>query len=101
MYFIKINYLDLYGLLKWLNFNYKPKEWALYTRYKNSKLSCFLIHKLKEYDSLPLLVNVVENPYDILKRILEIINYKDHNWSILGDFKKVIIDNHNCLLNNV
>ena len=83
---------NINGLFRWLNFIYEPTEWLLYIRFRNSKLKCFLIHKPKEYKSLPfLLSNEVKDPYQILKNILEIVNYKQHNWSLYGDFKKVII----------
>lgn len=46
---------NIYGLLELLNYDYKPDEWLLYSKYKNSRLKCLLIHKHKKYDSLPFL----------------------------------------------
>lgn len=81
---------DIYGLLEWLNFDYEPAEWQLLIKFKNSRLKCFLIHRLKKYDSLPFIMsNEIEDAYATITSILEIVNYREHNWPVYGDFKKV------------
>lgn len=83
---------DLFGLFEWLNFDYDPTEWLLYTKYEATKkrVKSMLIHKLKEYESVPfLLSNEIEDPYQTLKEALEIADYKLHNWTIDGDFRAV------------
>ena len=85
---------DLFGLFEWLNFDYDPTEWLLNTKYEPAKkrVKSLLIHKLKEYESLPFLMsNEVEDPYETLKQALEIADYKQHNWTIDGDFRAVSV----------
>lgn len=85
---------DLFGLFDWLNFDYDPSEWLLYIKYEASRkrMKCILTHKLKEYESLPfLLSNEIDNPYETLKQALEIADYKQHNWTIDGDFRAVSV----------
>lgn len=83
---------DLFGLFSWLNFDYDPVEWLLHIKYEPTKkrLKCILSHKLKEYESVPfLLSNEIDDPYETLKQALEIADYKQHNWTIDGDFRAV------------
>jgi len=82
--------VDIAAVMSKLRVNYEPNEWRLFIDSSKRSLKGVLLHNGNNLSSIPVAysVNLKEN-YDNLERVLNKLNYKEHNWTICGDFKVI------------
>lgn len=81
---------DVRGLLQELGSHYDPEEWRLFIDSSKSSLKAVLLHNGNEKPSLPLVhATGLKETYESMELLLELLNYREHTWSICGDLKVI------------
>lgn len=82
---------DIPNLFNEFNQSYDPKEWILFINDSKVSLKAVLLHK-RNTPSIPIAhaINTKET-FEIIVQLLQLINYKQHNWQICPDLKFVVI----------
>ena len=69
---------------------YKPQDWRLFIDSSKRSLKCVLLHNGNKYASIPIgHSTLLKEKYNNIKRVLEKLNYCDHQWLICVDLKMV------------
>lgn len=82
---------DIAGLLVTMGVpTYDANDWRLFIDSSKRSLKCVLLHIGNKYGAIPIghSVNMKEK-YEEIKKVLELINYNEHNWVICVDLKMV------------
>ena len=82
---------DVDGLLKELGLqNYDPTEWRLFIDSSKRSLKCVLLHNTNVMGSVPIGHSVtLKEEYESIKKVIQLLNYQEHNWIICVDLKMV------------
>ena len=88
---------DVSGLLNAMGVtSYDPKEWRLFLESSKRSLKCVLLHNGNIYGAIRMLpkTNMVTlkelmEQYEHIKLVLDLLQYKEHNWVICVDLKMV------------
>ena len=82
---------DVEGLLLKMGIpEYKPQDWRLFIDSSKRSLKCVLLHNGNKYASIPIgHSTLLKEIYNNIKRVLEKLNYCDHQWLICVDLKMV------------
>lgn len=81
---------DVNGLMCQLGHDYDANEWRLFIDSSKTSLKAVLLHNGNKLPSLPLAYSAhLKEAYDVMKLILEKINYGLHKWLICVDLKVV------------
>lgn len=71
---------------------YASKEWRLFIDASKTSLKAALIHIGNKKPSVPIAYSkILKENYDTMKLLLELVNYRDHNWLVCCDLKVVNI----------
>lgn len=91
--FFKIAFLaDLDGLFAKYGLKHKASEWRLFIDGSTTSLKAMLLHNGNIHPSIPLAYcRKLPESYENMKHILELINYNDHQWQVILDFKLINI----------
>lgn len=98
---------DIYGIFEYFQHQYNPNDWRLFIDGSVNSLKAVLLHNGNEYPSVPIAYGTgVKETYDVLKEIIDLINYEEHGWSVCSDLKVVGIltglmkgyPKHSCFL---
>lgn len=80
------------GLMSALGHKHLSKEWRLFIDGSKRSLKAVLLHNGNILPSLPVAYGAhLKETYDILKLILEKINYVKHKWHVCADLKVVAL----------
>lgn len=80
------------GLMSALGHNHQPEQWRLFIDGSKLSLKAVLLHNGNILPSLPVAYGThLKETYDILKLILEKINYATYKWKICADLKVVAL----------
>jgi len=83
---------DIVGLLGEMGIAHRPDEWRLFIDGSNRSLKAVLLHNEDIHRSIPIAYStVLKENYDCVKMLLEFVNYGEHRWEVIGDFKMVAI----------
>ena len=82
---------DVSGLLNAMGVTwYDPKEWRLFLDSSKRILKCVLLHNGNIYGAIPIGHSVhLKEQYEHIKLVLDLLQYKEHNWVICVDLKMV------------
>ena len=82
---------DVSGLLNAMGVtSYDPKEWWLFLDSSKRSLKCVLLHNGNTYGAIPIGHSVhLKEQYEHIKLVLDLLQYKEHNWVICVDLKMV------------
>lgn len=81
---------DVTALMASMNIEHKPEEWRLFIDSSTTSLKAVLLHKTNLKPSIPVAYSTdTKETYNILKTILESIDYAKHEWKICCDLKVV------------
>ena len=70
--------------------SYDPKEWRLFLDSSKRSLKCVLHHNGNIYGAIPIGHSVhLKEQYEHIKLVLDLLQYKEHNWVICVDLKMV------------
>ena len=70
--------------------SYDPKEWRLFLDSSKRSLKCVLLHNGNIYGTIPIGFAVhLKEQYEHIKLVLDLLQYKEHNWVICVDLKMV------------
>lgn len=76
------------GFFDWLNVEYVVDDWRLVIKGNKSALRCVLVHNGNKHLPIPLLYSPTLNgTYNDIKFALNLINYNQHKWKVIVDFK--------------
>lgn len=81
---------DIPGLFKEFNQPYDSSEWRLFIDGSQASLKAVLLYKGNKKPSIPIAhaVNTKES-YENMEKLLQRVNYTQHNWKICADLKVV------------
>lgn len=83
---------DVNGLMSQLGQNHVATEWRLFIDSSKTSLKGVLLHNGNKLPSLPLAYSAdLKETYDVMKLMLEKLNYKEHKWPICADLKVVAL----------
>lgn len=83
---------NLHGLFELFEIAHDKNEWRLFIDSSVSSLKALLLHNGNVYPSIPVAYSTVhKEEYQTMKLILELINYPEHEWKIIADFKMINI----------
>lgn len=72
--------------------NYNADVWRLFIDGSKNSLKAVLMHKLNKLPTIPIAYSTnTKETYEIMKEILEAVNYNAHKWRICCDLKVVAI----------
>lgn len=81
---------DITGLFAALGQDYNADDWRLFIDGSKYSVKAVLLNKGNNKPSIPIVHAVdIKESYDVMKKIIEIIDYKTHNWKICCDLKVV------------
>lgn len=81
---------DVNALMCAMKIEYKADEWRLFIDSSTQSLKAVLLHKTNSKPSIPIGYSTeTKETYEILKKILDSVNYNDHQWKICCDLKVV------------
>ena len=67
-----------------------PSEWRLFIGSSSKSLKAVLLQNGNKYPSLPLAHSVhLEETYENVKTVLNVLKYDQYNWEVIGDFKMI------------
>lgn len=83
---------DIQRLVLSMHREYKPTEWRLFIDSSKRSLKAVLLHESNSISPVPIALsrNTKEN-YLSMKKIIEMVNYCDHQWKICADLKVVTL----------
>ena len=71
---------------------YNPQEWRLFVDSSKFSLKAVLLHNGNQFPSIPVGHAVgMKETYDTMAKLLQLINYEAHNWSVCCDLKVVAL----------
>lgn len=83
---------DVSKLFHLFGYPHHPDEWRLFIDSSYSALKAVLLHNGNEQPTVPVAYSTTMNEtYDVMKFLLEKINYAEHKWKICADLKVVAI----------
>lgn len=104
----KITYcIDVDNLFDLLGHRHNPEEWRLFIDGSVNSLKCVLLHNGNKYPTVPIAyATECRETYDVMKKLLEFIEYRKHSWKVCCDLKVVAIltglkkgfSKHQCFL---
>ena len=82
---------NISGLLRELGISsYDPRDWRLFLDSSKRSLKCVLLHNGNIYSAVPIGYSVsLQEKYNDIKTVINLINYHEHNWIICVDLKVV------------
>ncbi|QQP52525.1 Uncharacterized protein FKW44_004703, partial [Caligus rogercresseyi] len=82
---------DVAGLLVKLGApQYDPRDWRLFIDSNKRSLKCVLLHNGNQFASIPLAHSTtLKEKYEVVKYVLDKIQYEQHKWIICVDLKMV------------
>lgn len=79
-------------LLKEFDTNYEPRNWRLFIDGSVNSLKVVMLHNGNQLPPIPVAYsNSLKEEYNTLKMVLKSINYDEHKWMIIADFKVIAI----------
>lgn len=81
---------DVDTLMVAMDIEYKPEEWRLFIDSSSTSLKAVLLHVTNSKPSIPVAYSTeTKETYDVLKTVLNSIDYEKHQWKICCDLKVV------------
>lgn len=78
------------GLFEEIGFPYDPINWRLFIDSSCKSLKAVLLHNGNKYPSIPIAHSAhLKEDYANVKHVLQVINYEEHQWDVIGDFKMI------------
>lgn len=99
--------IDIDRLFQIIGFPHRPDEWRLFIDSSVQSLKGVLLHIGNEFPSVPIVYGTnLKEKYEIIRTILNLINYNLHEWKVCCDLKMVAImtglrqgfSKHQCFL---
>jgi len=82
--------IDIAELVSKMHKEYKPEDWRLFIDSSKSSLKAVLLHITNSKNSVPIaLSSNTKETYLSLKKIIDVLNYNDHQWKICADLKVI------------
>lgn len=83
---------DIRGLVLTMHHEYEPQDWRLFIDSSKSSLKAVLLHIANSKNSVPIaLSSNTKETYLSLKKIIDLVEYDDHQWKICADLKVVAL----------
>lgn len=79
---------NVWGLFEEIGFPYDPKDWRLFIDSSCKSLKAVLLNNGNKYPSIPIAHSAyLKEEYRHIQRLLQDLNYEQHEWDVIGDFK--------------
>lgn len=83
---------DVNGLFVKLGHEHVTSEWRLFIDSSKTSLKAVLLHNGNKLPSIPVAYSVnLKETYEVMRLVLDKINYKDFQWAICADLKVVAL----------
>ena len=78
------------GLFTSLGLPHKPSDWRFFIDSSKRSLKGVLLHNVNKYPSIPIAHSVhLNESYDNMELLLEVIKYSEYQWNLCGDLKVI------------